>query len=392
MNNMELRTRMPGVGTTIFTVMSQLATEHQAINLGQGFPDFDPDPLLLDEVNKAMREGYNQYPPMPGIPLLREGIREKVKTLYGHDYDSTTEITVTSGASEALMMSILALVHPGDEVIVIEPFYDLYNPVISLAGATPVIVPMQAPDNEYPTYRVDWQRVRDAISARTRALIINFPHNPTGINLAPDDLDALESIVEDTRIFLISDEVYEHVVFDGAEHQSLCRRKSLAERSVVISSFGKTYHVTGWKVGYCCAPAAITSEIRKLHQFNVFTVVSPMQTALARYMADPQHHLDLASFYQSKRDRLYNGLASTRFKPVKSAGTFFLLADYREISDMPEADFSKWLTIEHGVGVIPVSAFYRDPGAQDANHGLVRFCFAKRETTLDAAIERLQKL
>lgn len=389
---MDLRTRMPGVGTTIFTVMSQLATEHKAINLGQGFPDFDPDPLLLDEVNTAMREGHNQYPPMPGIPALREGIRKKVKTLYGHDYDSATEITVTSGASEALMMSILALVHPGDEVIVIEPFYDLYNPVISLAGATPVIVPMQAPDSNHPTYRVDWQRVRDAVSPRTRALILNFPHNPTGINLDASDLDALECIVEETGIFLISDEVYEHVVFDGEEHQSLCRRKSLAERSVVISSFGKTYHVTGWKVGYCCAPAAITAEIRKLHQFNVFTVVAPMQYALARYMANPQRHLDLAGFYQTKRDHLHDGLAASRFKPVKSAGTFFLLADYQEISDMPEAEFAKWLTVEHGVGVIPVSAFYRDPAARDANHGLVRFCFAKREATLDAAIEKLQRL
>ncbi|MFT0849155.1 methionine aminotransferase [Achromobacter sp. F4_2707] len=389
---MELPTRMPGVGTTIFTVMSQLATEHKAINLGQGFPDFNPDPLLLDEVNKAMQEGHNQYPPMPGIPLLREGIREKVKALYGHDYNSDTEITVMAGASEALMMTIMALVHPGDEVVVIEPFYDLYNPVIALAGATPVIVPMQAPDASHDTYRVDWQRVRDAITSRTRALILNFPHNPTGINLTEADLDALERIVEETGIFLISDEVYEHIVFDGKQHQSLCRRKSLAEKSVVISSFGKTYHVTGWKIGYCCAPAAITAEIRKLHQFNVFTVVSPMQWALARYMANPQHHLDLAGFYQAKQDRLFNGLLNTRFKPVKSAGTFFLLADYSEISDMPESEFAKWLTIEHGVGVIPLSAFYRDPAAPEANHGLVRFCFAKKDATLDQAIERLSKL
>lgn len=389
---MTLHTRMPGVSTTIFTVMSQLATEHKAINLGQGFPDFDPDPQLLDEVNAAMREGHNQYPPMPGIAALREEIRKKVKTLYGHDYDSATEITVTAGASEALMMSILALVHPGDEVVVIEPFYDLYNPVIHLAGATPVIVAMQAPDNTHSTYRIDWQQVRDAINSRTRALILNFPHNPTGINLESSDLDALERIVEETGIYLISDEVYEHIVFDGGEHQSLSRRNSLAERSVVISSFGKTYHVTGWKVGYCCAPAAITAEIRKLHQFNVFTVVSPMQYALARYMANPTHHLELAGFYQKKRDRLFEGLKTTRFKPVKSAGTFFLLADYREINDMPEAEFAKWLTIEHGVGVIPVSAFYRDPTAREANHGLARFCFAKQDSTLDAAIERLQQL
>lgn len=297
---MELRSRMPGVGTTIFTVMSQLAAEHKAINLGQGFPDFDPDPLLLDEVNVAMREGHNQYPPMPGIPLLRDGIRQKVKTLYGHDYDSNTEITVMAGASEALMMSILALVHPGDEVIVIEPFYDLYIPVINLAGGTPVIVPMDAPDKQRARYRVDWQRVRDAVTSKTRALIINFPHNPTGINLTDSDLDALENIVEETGIFIISDEVYEHVVFDGENHQSLARREKLAHHSVVISSFGKTYHITGWKVGYCCAPAAVTAEIRKLHQFNVFTVVAPMQYALARYMSNPLHHLQLASFYQEK--------------------------------------------------------------------------------------------
>src|SRR5690554_3310103 len=309
---MELRTRMPGVGTTIFTVMSQLATDHKAFNLGQGFPDFDPDPSLLDEVNTAMREGHNQYPPMPGIPALREGIREKVKALYGHDYDSNTEITVMAGASEALMMSILALVHPGDEVIVIEPVYDLYIPVINFAGGTPVIVPMLAPDEQHDSYRVDWQRVRDAVTSKTRALIINFPHNPTGINLQNSDLDALERIVEETGIYLISDEVYEHVVFDGQNHQSLSRRKLLAERSVVISSFGKTYHITGWKIGYCCAPPAVTAEIRKLHQFNVFTVVAPMQYALARYMANPNHHLGLADFYQEKRDRLFEGLKTTR--------------------------------------------------------------------------------
>jgi len=299
---------------------------------------------------------------------------------------------VTAGASEALMSTILALVHPGDEVIVIEPFYDLYNPIITLAGARPVIVPMLAPDADHITYRVDWQRVRDAITPRTRALMLNFPHNPTGINLEEGDLDALERIVEETGILLISDEVYEHIVFDQATHKSLARRESLAAHSVVIFSFGKTYHVTGWKIGYCCAPAALMAEIRKVHQFNVFTVSTPMQYAVARYMADPQKHLALAGFYQARRDHLFNGLAGTKFKPVKSAGTFFLLADYSEINDMPEAEFAKWLTIEHGVGVIPVSAFYRDPSAKEANHKLVRFCFAKKETTLDAAIERLQNL
>lgn len=389
---MELRSKLPNVGTTIFSVMSQLAAECGAINLGQGFPDFDPDPLLLEEVNSAMKEGHNQYPPMPGIPMLREGIRDKMQALYGRAYDSNTEITVMAGASEALFTSILALVHPGDEVIIIEPFYDLYIPAITLAGATRVIVPMQAPDATNATYRVDWQLVMDAVTPKTRALILNFPHNPTGINLEDSDLDALERIVEETGILLISDEVYEHIVFDGALHQSLARRESLAAHSVVISSFGKTYHVTGWKVGYCCAPARITAEIRKVHQFNVFTVASPFQVALARYMQDPNRHLSLAGFYQAKRDRLFDGLASTRFKPVKSAGTFFLLADYSQISQAPEAEFAQWLTREHGVSVIPVSAFYRDPAAKAANHGLVRFCFAKQETTLDAAIEKLQGL
>lgn len=390
---MELKSRMPGVGTTIFTVMSQLAVEHQAINLGQGFPDFDPDPDLLDEVAKAMRAGHNQYPPMPGIPALRQSISQKIATLYGHTYDANTEVTVTAGASEALFASLLALVHPGDEVIVIEPFYDLYIPVINLAGATPVIVPMDAPAEAHDTYRVDWGRVRAAVTPRTRAMILNFPHNPTGINLQASDLDALEQIVEDTGILLISDEVYEHIVFDGQQHQSLARRAQLAANAVVISSFGKTYHVTGWKVGYCCAPAAITAEIRKVHQFNTFTVASPLQYALAEYMTEPQHHLELASFYQAKRDHLMNRLEQTRFKPIKSDGTFFLLANYRAInSTMQEADFAQWLTREHGVALIPMSAFYRDPSSKQANNGLVRFCFAKRDGTLDEAVDRLMAL
>jgi len=389
---MKLESKLPGVGTTIFTVMSQLAVEHNAINLGQGFPDFDPDPALVDAVTTAMKEGHNQYPPMPGIPLLRQNISEKVSQLYGHRYNPDTEITVTAGASEALMVSILALVHPGDEVIIIEPFYDLYIPILNLAGAIPVIVPMDAPKNPDETYRIDWNRVREAITSNTRALILNFPHNPTGINLDTSDLDALEAIVNDSGVLLISDEVYEHIVFDGKEHQSLSRRPQLAEHTVVISSFGKTYHVTGWKIGYCCAPAAIMSEIRKVHQFNVFTVTSPMQYALARYMQDPRHHLELTSFYEQKRDYLFNALQKTKFKPVKSAGSFFLLANYREISDMKEAEFAKWLTREHGVVVIPMSAFYEHPDSAEANNALVRFCFAKKEQTLNAAVDRLMSL
>lgn len=389
---MKFESKLPNVGTTIFTVMSQLASEHQAINLGQGFPDFDPDAQLLNHVHQAMLTGHNQYPPMAGIPALRQEVAAKVANLYEHHYDPDTEITITSGASEALMASITAFVKAGDEVVVIEPFYDLYIPAIELAGGIPVVVAMQAPTDQVPYYQVDWQRVLDAITPATRMLIVNFPHNPTGINLQESDLDWLERIVEQTGVMLLSDEVYEHIVFDGQQHQSLARREKLAARSIVISSFGKTYHTTGWKIGYCCAPKAISAEIRKVHQFMVFTVSSPMQVGLAHFMKDPKPYIELSDFYQQKRNRLALGLEKTRFKPMPSQGTFFLLADYSGLSDMPEAEFARWLTIEHGVGVIPVSAFYRDPNAKTSNHNLVRFCFAKQDHTLDAAVEKLRKI
>ncbi len=386
---MKFASKLPGVGTTIFTVMSQLAAENKAINLGQGFPDFNPETELLDLVTKALHEGHNQYPQMTGIPALRQQISDKVAALYKRRYDAETEITVTSGASEALMASILAFVKPGDEVVVIEPFYDLYIPAIQLAGGIPVIVAMQAPTSQNPLYRVDWQRVLDAITSKTRMLVVNFPHNPTGINLQESDLDWLERIVNETGVMLLSDEVYEHIVFDKQQHQSLAKRESLAANSIVISSFGKTYHTTGWKIGYCCAPKDISAEIRKVHQFMVFTVSSPMQFALAEYMKNPKPYLELSAFYQTKRDRLAAGLQKTRFIPMPSQGTFFLLADYSQVSDLPEAEFARWLTIEHKVGVIPVSAFYRDPNASESNHRLVRFCFAKQDDTLDAAIDKL---
>ncbi|HEY9281287.1 MAG TPA: methionine aminotransferase [Eoetvoesiella sp.] len=386
---MKFESKLPKVGTTIFTVMSQLAAEHKAINLGQGFPDFNPSADLLDQVVKAMKDGHNQYPPMAGIPLLRNEISTKMKAMYGHYYDPDTEVTVTSGASEALMASIMAFVKPGDEVVVIEPFYDLYIPAIELAGGLPVIVSMQPPTESNPLYQVDWQKVRAAVTTKTRMLIINFPHNPTGINLHESDLDALELIVDETGILVLSDEVYEHIVFDGKQHQSLARREALAANSIVISSFGKTYHTTGWKVGYCCAPSALSIEIRKVHQFMVFTVSSPMQVALAHYMKDPAPYLELSSFYQQKRDRLTRGLAKTRFKPMPSQGTFFLLADYSQISNLPEAEFARKLTVQHGVGVIPVAAFYGRPNADESNHQLVRFCFAKQDETLDAALDKL---
>jgi len=400
--------KLPDVGTTIFTVMSQLATDHGAINLGQGFPDFDPDTRLVEAVTKAMKDGHNQYPPMAGVLSLREQVCRKIQDLYGHSYDPVSEITITSGASEALMASLLALVHPGDEVIVIEPFYDLYIPSIRLAGGTPVIVPMDAPNQDTSidtkqsalnneidddrTYRIDWQKVRNAITNKTRMIVLNFPHNPTGINLRESDLDALEKIVVDTGVLILSDEVYEHIVFRGQKHLSMCVRPTLAEKSIVISSFGKTYHVTGWKVGYCCAPSPLMAEIRKVHQFMVFTVTSPMQVALANFMEDPEPYLQLAAFYEAKHDRLYQGLQNTKLIPVPSEGTFFLLARYDHLSDMSEAEFSRWLTFEKGVGVIPVSAFYQNPDARESNHGLIRFCFAKQDHTLDEAIKRLMTL
>ncbi len=386
---MKINSKLPDVGTTIFTVMSQLCVDHQAINLGQGFPDFSPDNKLIDYVTDAMKGEFNQYPPMTGIPALRTAIASKVKNLYGRTYDANTEITVTAGATEGLMASIQAFVHSGDEVIIIEPFYDLYIPAIKLAGGVPVVVPMRVPTEKNANYRVDWERVFNAVTNKTRMLILNFPHNPTGINLTDQDLDQLEDLVERTGIILLSDEVYEHIVFDGQQHQSLARRDSLAENAIIISSFGKTYHTTGWKVGYCCAPVALSAEIRKVHQFTVFTVTSPMQAGLAKYMLDPEPYMQLNSFYQPKRDHLFNGLKNTRFRPVHSEGTFFLLASYEEISDLPESEFAHWLTTTHGVGGIPVSAFYADPTADTANHKLIRFCFAKQDHTLDAALAKL---
>lgn len=382
-----LPSRLPKVGTTIFTVMSALASEHRAINLGQGFPDFDCDPRLVDAVAAAMRAGHNQYPPMAGVPALRAAIAAKIETLYGHRYDAATEITVTAGATQAIMTAILCAVRPGDEVIVIEPAYDSYLPSITLAGGTPVPVAMNPPAGER-SYSVPWDRVAAAVTPRTRLILVNSPHNPTGTTLAAADLDALADITHGTNILVLSDEVYEHMVYDGLAHQSLARRPELAARSFVISSFGKTYHVTGWKVAYCAAPAALTAEFRKVHQFNVFTVNTPMQAGIADYMRDPAPYLGLPAFYQAKRDRFGAGLAGTRFKLLPCAGTYFQLADYSAISALPEADFCRWLTAEIGVAAIPVSAFYDAP----RESGVVRFCFAKKDATLDAAIERLRRL
>ncbi|MDQ7982390.1 pyridoxal phosphate-dependent aminotransferase [Paraburkholderia sp. SARCC-3016] len=375
--------RLPNVGTTIFTVMSALAVEKNAVNLGQGFPDFECDPRIVDAVTDAMRTGHNQYPPMAGIAPLREAIAEKIANLYGRRYDAASEITVTAGATQALLTAILCAVHPGDEVVVIEPTYDSYLPSIELAGGKPVFVTLEAPD-----YAIPFDRLAAAITPKTRLILINTPHNPTGTVWRADDMRKLEAIVRGTNVLIVSDEVYEHMVYDGAPHESVARYPELAQRSFVVSSFGKTYHVTGWKVGYVAAPAALMAEFRKVHQFNVFTVNTPMQLGLAHYMQDPAPYLNLAAFYQHKRDYFRAGLANSRFRLLPCTGTYFQCVDYSAISDLPEADFAQWLTREIGVAAIPVSAFYHEPHES----GVVRFCFAKKEETLATALDRLARL
>ncbi len=379
----EFPSRLPNVGTTIFTVMSALATEHGAVNLGQGFPDFDCDVRIVDAVTKAMRDGHNQYPPMAGAAPLREAIAGKIEAMHGRRYDPQTEITVTAGATQALLTAILATVHRGDEVVVLEPTYDSYLPSIELAGGKPVFVTLEAPD-----YRLPFDKLAAAITPRTRLILINTPHNPTGTVWHADDMRKLQDIVRGTNVLIVSDEVYEHMVYDGAPHQSVARYPELAARSFVVSSFGKTFHVTGWKVGYVAAPAALTAEFRKVHQFNVFTVNTPMQIGLAEYLRDPAPYLELPAFYQRKRDFFRAGLGGTRFKLLPCEGTYFQCVDYSAISDMSEEEFSKWLTSEIGVAAIPVSAFYHEPHES----GVVRFCFAKREETLATALERLKRL
>lgn len=383
--SLKLVSRLPQVGTTIFTVMSALAAEKGAVNLGQGFPDFDCDPILIDAVTNAMKSGLNQYPPMTGVQSLRDSIARKIESLYGHSYDPASEITVTAGATQAIFTAILCAVHYGDEVIVIEPAYDSYVPAIELAGGVPVFVQMEITPQGYS---VPWEKVAAAVTGKTRMILINSPHNPTGSVLGESDIDALNAIVQGTDILILSDEVYEHMVYDGARHESVCRHADLAARSFVVSSFGKTYHVTGWKIGYVAAPPALTAEFRKVHQFNVFTVNTPVQHGLATYMADPAPYLELASFYQRKRDLFRARLEKTRFKLLPSDGTYFQCVDYSAISDLPEAEFAKWLTSEIGVAAIPVSAFYHQP----RESGIVRFCFAKKDETLQAALDRLASL
>ena len=376
--------KLPNVGTTIFTVMSRLAAECGAINLSQGFPDFDPPPRLVDLVVQHMRSGRNQYAPMAGWPPLCEAIAAKVEALYGRKVSASSEVTVTSGGTEALFCAVQAVVRPGDEVVLLEPAYDSYEPAIALAGGRALRVPLRPGD-----FGVDWDRVRAACGPRTRLVIVNSPHNPSGAVLGRGDLDALSDAVRPTPALVLSDEVYEHMVFDGRIHQSVLGHAELAERAFVVSSFGKTYHATGWKVGYCVAPAPLTAEFRKVHQFVQFAVATPMQAALADFLAEcPAHHLELPAFYQAKRDHFCRILADTPLAFVPSAGTYFQLADYSAISDLGDVEFARWLTREIGVAAIPVSVFAENaPPAR-----VVRFCFAKHEATLDAAGERLRRL
>ena len=381
---MQLETKLPKVGTTIFSVMSQLALEHKAVNLGQGFPDFEPPEALRDAITRAMAEGKNQYAAGIGIPKLREQIAAKTERLYGHRVSPETEVTVTSGATEALFSAIASVVRAGDEVIVFDPCYDSYEPAIDLQGATTVHIPLTL-----PAFSIDWQQVRDAVTPKTRMILINSPHNPSGAVLSRADLDELAAIVRDTAIVVLSDEVYEHIVFDGAEHQSVLRHEELAQRSVVVSSFGKTFHCTGWKVGYAIAPKALTAEFRKVHQYLTFCTFHPAQWAFAEFLeSSPEHYLELPAFYQAKRDRFRELLAPSRLKLLDVPGGYFQVVDYSAIRDIDDINFSEWLVREGGVAVIPLSPFYET--APDSR--LVRLCFAKNDATMEAAAELLCKL
>ena len=387
--------RLPNVGTTVFTVMSALAAEHQAINLGQGFPDFPCDRKLLTSVNEAMLADRNQYPPMIGIAELRNGISQKIKNLYGRQYDSESEITITAGGTQGILTTILACVSPGDEVVIIEPAYDSYRPSIELAGGKTIAVSLEVrrdAHGQVASYEIPWDALANAINSKTRLLMINSPHNPTGMVWQKKDLDRLAQLVKNTSTLILSDEVYEHMVYEGAAHHSVASHPELAARSFLISSFGKTYHVTGWKVGYVAAPPTLTKEFRKVHQFNVFTINTPMQYGLASYLADASHYLNLPAFYQAKRDFFRAGLEKTSFKLLPTPGTYFQCADYSALNipqaKLNEADFCKWLTTEVGVAAIPVSAFYDHP----TESGVIRFCFAKQEQTLTTALQRLQSL
>ena len=378
-----IQSKLPSSGVSIFSVMSRLAEEHGAVNLSQGFPDFDTSPELIDTVARFMREGYNQYAPMTGVLALREAVSRKIERLYGRRYDPATEITVTSGATEGLFVTLTALVHPGDEVLLFQPAYDSYAPGVQLSGGVPTYVTLRAPE-----YRIDWDEVRRAITPRTRVVLLNSPHNPTGTVLDHDDLRELGRVLQGTAAVVVADEVYEHIVFDGIRHESVARYPEIAERAVVISSFGKTYHATGWKVGYCAAPQALSAEIARVHQWVTFAVNGAVQRAYAEFVnADPEC-AGLSAFYQEKRDRFLSLIAGSRFRPLACRGTYFQLLDYSAITSERDSEFAVRLIREHGVAAIPMTPFLSgaEPGP------VLRFCFAKRNDTLEKAAERLRRV
>lgn len=378
-----IRSKLPNVGTSIFAVMTEMANKHNALNLSQGFPDFNPPAKLIELVTKYMHSGLNQYAPMAGVMKLREQIAKKTEALYGHAYNPETEITITAGATEAIFTSITAFVQEGDEVIIFEPAYDSYAPVIKANGGSPVYVAAKLPE-----YKIDWEELNKMVNARTRMIIINTPHNPSGSVLSPEGMEKLSKLVSGTNIMILADEVYEHIIFDGQEHQSIIKYPELIQRSIVISSFGKTYHATGWKIGYCLAPENISKEIRKIHQFNVFAVNTPIQYAIAEFLDDKNHYLQLANFYQNIRDEFLKLIKDTKFKFTPSKGTYFQLLDYSEISNEKDTEFAARLIKDFGIASIPVSAFYHD--GFDAK--VLRFCFAKSPDTLKKAAELLHKV
>ena len=380
---MKLNSKLPNLSLTIFSEMTQLADAHGAINLSQGFPDYAVPVELTALVTKYMQQGCNQYAPMQGVQYLREQISAKVLELYGAEYDPAREITVTSGATEALFAAITAVVREGDEVIVLEPAFDSYTPVISLCGGVPVYVQLA-----FPGYQIDWNEIRQAISEKTRAIIINSPHNPTGAVLTREDISSLIEIVSDSNIVIISDEVYEHIIFDGCTHQSIARYPQLAQRSFVISSFGKTYHATGWKIGYCLAPAELSREFQKIHQYLTFASNTPVQHALAEFMQQKEVYLQLSEFYQQKRDKFLNSLQGSRFRALPCKGTYFQMLDYAQITDEPDLEFARRLTSDFGVAAIPPSVFYH----RRNDYKVLRFCFAKKDETLERAAEKLSRV
>ncbi|MCK8523746.1 methionine aminotransferase [Aquimarina sp. D1M17] len=375
-----MHSKLPNISTTIFTVMSKMANEHQALNLSQGFPNFDASQELIDLVTKGMQKGHNQYAPMAGTIPLREVIAEKSNRLYGSTYHPESEVTITSGATQAIFTIIAAFINPGDEVIIVKPAYDSYEPAVELFGGTVVPIQLSAPD-----FKVNWTEFAQKITTKTKMVIINTPHNPSGTVLSKDDMLQLEALLKDTNIILLSDEVYEHIIFDGQPHESAAKFPGLVERSFITASFGKTFHTTGWKMGYCLAPAQLMEEFRKVHQFNVFCSSHPMQYALAEYLKTPEHYLSLPQFYQEKRDVFLSLLQDSRFKFIPAAGTYFQLLDYSEITDENDVTFAERLTKEHKIASIPVSVF----NLNQQDDKVLRFCFAKNEDTLKKAAEIL---